>query len=154
MAKNKRKNYHAVTKGNKTSVYDSWSDCKEQVDGYSKNNYKGFKTKAEAQGYIQKHSDTNNTASPSSQDSSIPTVCYSACTTTTEESPHKRIRRENYSYGTNDSKRTQSTTTSGSTNSRTPTESGSYEYDYYHGAGDDEDPIQDYYHSHGFYGFS
>ena len=37
--------FYAVRKGKKTGIYTTWDECKEQVDGYPKAEYKGFKTK-------------------------------------------------------------------------------------------------------------
>mmetsp|Transcript_39514 Transcript_39514/g.95567 ORF Transcript_39514/g.95567 Transcript_39514/m.95567 type:complete len:151 (+) Transcript_39514:56-508(+) len=149
MAKNKRKKYYAVAKGHKSGVYNSWGDCKEQVDGYSRNQYRGFATESEAKDYVQKYSDTSNTASSSSEDASSPTASYPP--STTEENSRKRIRRED--YGTNDDykqARTQSTPASTSSNVSTPYESGYYPYC---SAENDDDPLRDYYHSHGFFGY-
>jgi hypothetical protein len=101
---------------------------------------------------VQTNNDTtSNNASSSTQDAPSPTASYTQVTT--EESPRKRIRRED--YGSNDcTRRTRltptSTSTSTSSHVSTPYESGYY---VYFGAEDDDDPILDYYHSHGFYGF-
>lgn len=150
MAKNKRKKYYAVAKGQKTGVYTSWDDCKEQVHGYSKNQYRGFATKSEAEDYVQKYSDSNNTTSSSSQSSPGSTNRVSSYSSSTkEENSRKRIRLD--TPATNDQKRTRSTPTSASS-----TGSSRYEYsDFtYYGVDDDDDPVRDYYHSHGFYGYS
>lgn len=40
--------YYAVKKGRNPGIYLTWSDCKEQVDGYSGAIHKSFSTKAEA----------------------------------------------------------------------------------------------------------
>ena len=37
------KKYYAVKKGRKTGIYTSWTECKEQVDGFSGAIYKSFK---------------------------------------------------------------------------------------------------------------
>ncbi|CAJ1945109.1 unnamed protein product [Cylindrotheca closterium] len=152
MAKNKRKKYYAVAKGHKTGVYKSWGECKEQVDGFSGNQYKGFATESQATDYIQKTNDTGNNASSSTPPgASSPTASYTR--SITYEGPRKRIRRDDYS--TKDHyKQTRSTPpTSASTPSShvsTPYESSCYAY---FGAQDEDDPLRDYYHSHGFYGF-
>lgn len=149
MAKNKRKKYYAVAKGHKTGVYNSWEDCKEQVSGYSKNQYKGFRTKSEAEDYIQKHSDSNNT-SQSLHDSTSPAPHATA--SPADESSRKRRRLDE---GTNDQKQRNATPTNSSSKA-----SSQYKYDYdqaYYAsldALDDDDPVRDYYHSCGFYEYS
>lgn len=46
------KKYYAVKAGKKTGIYETWDECKEQVDGYSGASYKSFKTIAEAFEYM------------------------------------------------------------------------------------------------------
>ena len=50
--------FYAVRKGKKTGIYTTWDECKEQVDGYPKAEYKGFKTKEEAENYMSHISNT------------------------------------------------------------------------------------------------
>ncbi len=45
--------YYAVARGNKTGVYITWNECKEQVIGYKNSAYKKFDTKEGAENYIQ-----------------------------------------------------------------------------------------------------
>lgn len=40
--------FYAVKDGRKPGIYESWDECKKQVDGYSGAIYKSFKTKADA----------------------------------------------------------------------------------------------------------
>lgn len=44
--------YYAVAKGSKTGVYNNWSDCKAQVNGYSGASFKKFNTAAEANAFV------------------------------------------------------------------------------------------------------
>ncbi|MFP4424394.1 MAG: viroplasmin family protein [Candidatus Woesearchaeota archaeon] len=57
--------YYAVLKGRgKTpAIYDNWEECKEKVTGYPNAQFKKFRTKKEAQSYIDEHlkdKDSNN----------------------------------------------------------------------------------------------
>lgn len=45
--------YYAVARGHKRGIFTIWNDCKEQVLGYKNAAYKRFKTKEEAENYIQ-----------------------------------------------------------------------------------------------------
>lgn len=40
--------FYAVRKGRTPGIYNSWDDCKKQIDGFSGATYKSFKTAAEA----------------------------------------------------------------------------------------------------------
>lgn len=51
MAK-KKSNFYAVKAGVKPGIYSSWDDCKAQVEGYKGCQYKGFRTKREAEDYM------------------------------------------------------------------------------------------------------
>jgi ribonuclease HI len=44
--------YYAVKKGRKVGIYQSWDECKAQTEGYSGAIYKGFKTRKEAENYL------------------------------------------------------------------------------------------------------
>lgn len=46
------KKYYAVRKGKKEGIYETWEECKSQVHGVKKAEYKSFKTKAEAENYM------------------------------------------------------------------------------------------------------
>ncbi|MDO4803254.1 MAG: ribonuclease H family protein [Lachnospiraceae bacterium] len=49
MAKNR---YYAVKKGKKEGIFESWQECREQVEGVSGAVYKGFATREEAQCFL------------------------------------------------------------------------------------------------------
>lgn len=44
--------YYAVKKGKTPGIYNSWNECKAQVDGFSGAEYRSFKSEQEAQDYI------------------------------------------------------------------------------------------------------
>eukprot|EP00878_Enallax_costatus_P029410 GHUV01031889.1.p1 GENE.GHUV01031889.1~~GHUV01031889.1.p1 ORF type:complete len:248 (+),score=60.67 GHUV01031889.1:79-822(+) len=44
--------YYAVRVGRKPGVYNTWDECRIQVDGYPKAVYKGFSSAAEAQSFV------------------------------------------------------------------------------------------------------
>lgn len=44
--------FYAVRKGRKTGIFYDWDDCKSQVSGVSKAEYKSFKTLEEAEQYL------------------------------------------------------------------------------------------------------
>ncbi len=45
-------NYYAVKTGRTVGVFDSWAACQESINGFSGAVYKSFKTKEEAQAYL------------------------------------------------------------------------------------------------------
>src|SRR2546426_11069448 len=47
-----KKKFYAVRCGHKHGVYRTWEECKTQVDGYSKADYKGFSTLKDAEDYL------------------------------------------------------------------------------------------------------
>lgn len=47
-------NYYAVKVGRKTGIYESWEDCKKQVHGFPGAIFKKWKTKEEAECYLEK----------------------------------------------------------------------------------------------------
>jgi ribonuclease HI len=47
------KKTYGVRKGRKTGVYDSWAECKKQIDGFSGAEYKGFSSREEACAYVE-----------------------------------------------------------------------------------------------------
>ena len=51
--------YYAVAKGRKNGIYDNWEDCKKQIHGFNKANYKKFKTKKEAELFINNNTIEN-----------------------------------------------------------------------------------------------
>lgn len=44
--------FYAVRRGRQTGIFNSWEECKAQIDGYSGAEYKSFKTAAEAMDYV------------------------------------------------------------------------------------------------------
>lgn len=44
--------FYAVKKGISEGIYESWEDCKSQIDNFSGSQYKKFKTREEAQEYM------------------------------------------------------------------------------------------------------
>ncbi|HKC89601.1 MAG TPA: ribonuclease HI [Blastocatellia bacterium] len=48
----KRKQYYAVRNGREPGIYLTWEECKAQVDGYAKAQYKGFGSLEEAEEYM------------------------------------------------------------------------------------------------------
>lgn len=44
--------FYAVKNGRKTGIFNTWDECKAQVDGFSGAVYKSFKTREEAEHYI------------------------------------------------------------------------------------------------------
>lgn len=48
----KRKQYYAVRSGREPGIYRTWEECKAQVDGYAKAQYKGFYSIEEAKAYL------------------------------------------------------------------------------------------------------
>lgn len=48
----RKNNFYAVKVGKKPGIYDSWAKCKMQIDGVSGCQYKGFRTKKEAEAYL------------------------------------------------------------------------------------------------------
>jgi len=47
-----KKNYYAVRQGRIPGIYSTWEECKQQVDGYSGAEYKGFAEKNDAFEYM------------------------------------------------------------------------------------------------------
>jgi len=48
----KRKKYYAVRSGREPGIYLTWDECKAQVDGYQKAEYKGFSALGDAEAYL------------------------------------------------------------------------------------------------------
>lgn len=48
-----KRKFYAVKKGKKIGIYNTWNDCKEQVNGFSGAEYKSFETLNEAKYYIE-----------------------------------------------------------------------------------------------------
>ena len=47
-----KKKYYAVRKGKTPGIYQTWDECKNQVDGFSGAEYKSFATQSEAEAYL------------------------------------------------------------------------------------------------------
>lgn len=47
--------YYAVKKGKQPVIYQTWNDCKNQVNGYRGAEFKAFEEEAAAQAYLQQH---------------------------------------------------------------------------------------------------
>ena len=43
------KKYYVVWKGHKTGIFNTWSECKSQIDGFSGARFKSFSSKQEAE---------------------------------------------------------------------------------------------------------
>src|SRR5690625_1284024 len=54
------KKYYAVKKGKKPGIYRTWEDAKSQVHGYPNAVYKSFKTKNEAEAFMEDSSPNNH----------------------------------------------------------------------------------------------
>ncbi|XP_011190900.2 ribonuclease H1 [Zeugodacus cucurbitae] len=57
--------FYAVARGHNIGIYDSWGKCEEQVKGFKGAKYKKFKTRSEAESFVQNlagFSATNNSA--------------------------------------------------------------------------------------------
>jgi ribonuclease HI len=50
--------YYAVKMGRVPGIYETWEDCKEQVFYFKNAKYKKFKTKEEAQAFIDEEERT------------------------------------------------------------------------------------------------
>lgn len=53
------KKFYAVKKGKITGIFQSWDECKKQVDGFSGAEYKSFKTYEEAESYLKDSMDNS-----------------------------------------------------------------------------------------------
>ncbi len=47
-----KKKYYAVKVGRQTGVFDTWAECKKQIDGFSGAIYKSFLTRVDAETYL------------------------------------------------------------------------------------------------------
>ncbi|KAL3931497.1 MAG: hypothetical protein SGBAC_011277 [Bacillariaceae sp.] len=52
MPKSKGKKFYAVAKGRKVGIFQTWDECKAQVDGFRDSKFKSFKTQSEAMKFI------------------------------------------------------------------------------------------------------
>lgn len=53
------KKYYAVKQGRKTGIFNSWEDCRKQVEGFPNAIYKGFSSSEEAQNYLKPEGNNN-----------------------------------------------------------------------------------------------
>lgn len=61
--------YYAVAKGRNNGIYETWAECKKQIDGFTRAKYKKFKTKEEAVEYMNKYSSETRDLEPDNKDS-------------------------------------------------------------------------------------
>lgn len=54
MKKNSTLNFYAIANGRNTGIYDSWSECHKQVDGFKHDSFKGFRMLDEAVDFMKK----------------------------------------------------------------------------------------------------
>lgn len=66
--------FYAVKSGKNVGIYETWEECQEQVKGYPKAMFKGFRTKEEAQQYL---SNGTSKKSDTLEDNSAVKVYYS-----------------------------------------------------------------------------
>lgn len=69
--------YYAVKKGITEGIYESWEECKIQIDNFSGAQYKKFKTRDEAQTYMDTKEIVVNGVSTSANTSTVPQVSLS-----------------------------------------------------------------------------
>ncbi|MBC7087408.1 MAG: viroplasmin family protein [Tissierellales bacterium] len=63
--------FYAVKKGRNIGIYNSWEDCKREVEGFSGAEYKKFKTYEEAKAFIEEESTDKNPSIDLNQDTAI-----------------------------------------------------------------------------------
>ena len=56
------KKYYAVKEGYKTGIFNTWNECKEQVEGYAGSTYKGFPTLQQANEFMGLLDDTEKSS--------------------------------------------------------------------------------------------
>lgn len=52
--------FYAVARGRNSGIYNSWSDCKQQTDGFSKAKFKSFRTRGEAEEFMRENGASDN----------------------------------------------------------------------------------------------
>ena len=52
--------YYAVRKGRQKGIFTSWPECQKQVSGFKGAEFKSFKTKSEAQTYLNQTNSLQN----------------------------------------------------------------------------------------------
>jgi ribonuclease HI len=63
--------FYAVYKGRERGIFGSWDECKKRVDKYTGARYKKFKTRVDAQYYLDKGVTPNKSNAPGSRATSI-----------------------------------------------------------------------------------
>src|SRR5262245_64866799 len=66
-----QKRFYAVRVGHKPGIYQTWEECRIQVEGYPNAVYKGFAMLSDATAYLNGHS-TPNTAPPTLASTDLP----------------------------------------------------------------------------------
>jgi len=56
------KKYYAVKRGRETGIYETWEACKEQVDGFKGAEYRSFSNLQDAEEYLNKNSNVNESS--------------------------------------------------------------------------------------------
>lgn len=51
--------FYAIKKGHKTGIFNSWEECKSYITGYSGSVYKSFKSREQAEEYLELHKKQN-----------------------------------------------------------------------------------------------
>jgi Predicted double-stranded RNA/RNA-DNA hybrid binding protein len=51
--------FYAVRKGHRPGIYNTWADCEKAAKGFSGAEFKSFKTKAEAERFMNNLKDEN-----------------------------------------------------------------------------------------------
>ena len=51
--------FYAVRKGHRPGIYNTWADCEKAAKGFSGAEFKSFKTKAEAENFMNNLKDEN-----------------------------------------------------------------------------------------------
>lgn len=88
-----KKKFYAVRSGRQTGIFTSWDDCKRQTDGYSKAEYKSFKSQEEAQQFISGGKSENQCAATSTA-TSIPQQLPPSSKATSQKRDHPEDRPE------------------------------------------------------------
>lgn len=70
------KKFYAVKVGKTPGIYETWSDCQNQINGYSGAVYKGFATREEAAAFINGESDKSKTPEETEEIEETQAVAY------------------------------------------------------------------------------
>lgn len=66
--KQNSKNYYAVARGRRVGLYDTWEECKSQVDDFYNPRYKKFNSEKEAKDFIAQNRDRASSDKPTKTD--------------------------------------------------------------------------------------